>query len=398
MALERSKLRAISLKVLTSVLSDGETLENALSKQKFADEDRAWLMDVCAGTLRWKGRLDWVIDTLSLKKKPAGKIRKILLVACYQIIVQDQVHASLVVSEVVSEIKAIEGIHPAGFANALLRKVAEHSKKWRAWSLPEKATLKEAAAWASLPEWFWKKIVDEHGVKWSQDFAQACLERPKIWMRTAESEQPVLMESGAVTKKEGFGEGKFFIQDRSSQQLVLEVSKLLEPSATVLDLCAAPGGKSIGLAWNGFDVTASDRNEQRMKLLRENVVRVGRGKVKAVTKSELASVPEQDLVWIDAPCSGSGIVRRHPDIRWNFSEKEMTGIAKTQRELLEEGWGRLKSGGILVYSVCSVFKEEGPTIFEEFATKKGTEIKSQWSYAPQDEMGGDGFWGAYLIK
>lgn len=396
--MERSKLRAIAVRVLTSVLSDGETLESALSKQKFADEDRAWLMDVCAGTLRWKGRLDWVIDAHALKKKPTGKLRKYLLIACYQIIVQDQVHAGLVVSEVVSEIKSAEGVHPAGFANALLRKIAEHSKKWRNWEMPEKASLKEAAAWASLPEWFWKKMVTDHGQKWSQDFAAACLERPKIWMRTLDSEQPVLMESGAVRTKDGFEEGRFFVQDVSSQRLVQEVSKLAKPGSTVLDLCAAPGGKSIGLAWNGFDVMASDRNDQRMKLLRENSARVGKGKMKVVPKSELAAIPEQDLVWVDAPCSGSGIVRRHPDIRWNFSEKVLVGISRTQRELLEEGWGKLKTGGIFVYSVCSIFKEEGPVIFEEFAKSKGLKVIGQWSFAPQDELAGDGFWGAYLIK
>ncbi len=399
MALEqRSKLRAIALRVLTHVLSEHENLDRALSREKFPDDDRAWLLDVCSGTLRWKARLDWIIDSISLKKKPTGGLRKALLVAAYQIIVQDKVPASLVVSEVVSEIKEKEGPHPAGFANALLRKVADHASEWRNWKWNTGVGSAEASAWASLPEWFWKKLVSQHGSQWSQEFALASLARPKIWARIEGESEPVVLDGGAVFKKTGFDEGKFFVQDISSQRLVSEISKNLKPGMTVLDLCAAPGGKSVGLAWNGMKVTAADLSDERLKLLRATVERVGRGSVKVMTKPEVAELELQDLVWVDAPCTGSGIVRRHPDIRWNLKEKELGDLIRVQRDLLEEGWQKVKPGGFLAYSVCSVFKEEGPEVVEEFLKKSAGKLEQQWSFAPQDPEGGDGFWGALVWK
>ncbi|MCM2322254.1 MAG: hypothetical protein NDJ90_03225 [Oligoflexia bacterium] len=401
-----------AVRILTKVLSDGMALDEALvaTIAEIGPGARGWLQEVCAGTLRWKGRLDLVIDSVSLKKKPSGWLRKILLVAAYQLIVQERTQPGVVVSETVSEIKRREGEAPAKFANAVLRKVADHAQQWR-----EMAPTKGAeAAWASLPDWLWQRLVRQYGDGWARGYARASLERPVIWIRArrpdwkpewAEPGDRVpgsfrLTSGGSVPDRDGFSEGEFFVQDISSQLLIFEVASevrkaLTGRSLTALDLCAAPGGKSAGLAWEGFEVIASDREEKRLALLRQTVSRVA-PEVKVVPKAGLAELEPRDLVWVDAPCSGSGILRRHPDVRWLRREKELQALMKVQREVLEEGWKKTRSGGFLVYSVCSVLKEEGPEVLQ--AAKLDAHLVREWSLWPQQAPYGDGFWGALLRK
>ena len=403
--------RALAVRVLTRVLSDKEPLDRALAAVmgEVPSEQRAWLQEVCSGTLRWKGRLDFVIDANSLKKKPSGWLRKVLLIAAYQLIAQERTSPGAVVSETVNEIKSREGAAPAGFANALLRKIADHAVEWRNLPLATNASLADAAQWASMPEWLWKRLVNQYGSEWARAYALASLERPVVWARAKRADWvpewgepgPVagawrVKQSGAIQDKLGFGEGEFIIQDVSSQRLIEDVTdevKLIGPSKTALDLCAAPGGKSVGMSWKGFDVTASDLDGPRIELLATTVQRVGAG-IRIVPSSGLAK-DVFDLVWVDAPCSGTGIIRRHPDIRWLRQEKELAALIRSQRELLHTGWERVREGGYLVYSVCSVLKEEGPEAIE--TAHMGKPIH-EWFLCPQDEPHGDGFWAALFQK
>ncbi|MCM2277822.1 MAG: hypothetical protein NDJ89_07070 [Oligoflexia bacterium] len=408
--------RDLAVRVLTRVLSDRMPLDEALAglPADLSPGARGWLQEVCAGTLRWKGRLDLVIDSTALKKKPSGWLRKVLLIAAYQLIAQERTQPGVVVSETVSEVKRKEGEAPSKFANAILRKIAEHGKQWRELAPRTGGPEAELAAWASLPDWLWSRLVKQHGAEWAEAYARASLERPGVWIRARRTEWkpgwaeagPVpgayrITSGGAIPEREGFAEGEFIVQDISSQLLISEVAREVRAelgpgSLRALDLCAAPGGKSIGLAWSGFQVIASDRDEGRLGLLRQTVSRAAPREVRILSKPQLAEVGPQDLVWVDAPCSGSGILRRHPDVRWLRRENELKGLLEVQAGVLKEGWQKLRPGGYLVYSVCSILKEEGPEALER-SELQGYCMKS-WELGPHLAPFGDGFWAGLLKK
>lgn len=415
----RDQARSAGIRALTAVLSDHCTLEEALARADASDagELGGWLQDIAAGTLRWKGRLDLAIDSVALKKKPTGWLRKALLIAAYQLIAQERAVAGVVVSETVDLVRQREGEAPARFANALLRKVAEHAPAWRELAEDSAAAEGEAAARASLPPWLWRALERDHGREWAWSYARASLERPVTWIRARDAAWRPSGEgatagpvpgawrlpggSGAIPSLAGFSEGAFIVQDVSSQLLIANVAAEIrsalggERKISALDLCAAPGGKSVGLQWSGFDVSATDQSAARMALLRETLKRVRLdGAIPIVARGEIAGLPAQDLVWVDAPCSGSGILRRHPEVRWNRQEKDLAGLQTVQAELLQEGWAKVRPGGMLAYSVCSVLKDEGVRQVERLGAAKLRE----WLLAPQDAPYGDGFWAALLTK
>ncbi len=396
------------------MLSQGEPLDRAIEavSREIPQESAAWFQDVCSGVLRWKGRLDLAIDSLAQKKKPTGWLRRALLVGAYQLIGQERTAAALIVSETVSEIRKKDGDAPAKFANALLRRVSEHAATWRELPFPGDRSADEQAAWASLPPWLWQKLVAQHGLEWACGFARASLERPSVWVRSRagwiapegftagpipDSWKAEL--GGLVSKQEGFGEGAWIVQDISSQRLIQEVSQEISQAigsrGSALDLCAAPGGKSVGLAWEGWKVTATDRS-QRLGLLKQSVARTG-AEVRVVEREAVAALEAQDLVWIDAPCTGTGIIRRHPDVRWLKQEKDLESLNRMQRELLREGWSKVRPGGFLAYTVCSVLREEGTELVRS-AELEGASTTREWFFGPHEAPFGDGFWGILLRK
>lgn len=409
--------RSIAVRVLTRVLSDSENLDDAIAQVsgELSSSELAWLQEVCSGTLRWKGRLDFILDSVASRKKPSGWLRKILLLAAYQLIAQDRISVGAVVSETVDEIKKREGVAPSRFANACLRKIGAQGKVWREleFPTPTQPLSDQAVAWSGLPAWIWSRLVRSYGLEWAQAYAMASLQRPQLWIRSRHpgweaswvSGGPIscswqAQEGGLVTGKKGFAEGEFFVQDITSQTLVHEVSEELKrqfPQGYLLsglDLCAAPGGKSIGMAWNGIQMTATDISSTRLSLLRQSVQRT-QSEVRVISWGELDSQGQVDFVWVDAPCTGSGILRRHPDVRWLKGEKELKSLLVEQNQALQKGLAHVKPGGFLLYSVCSVLEEEG--VGQIQALGLSSQIMKQWLFAPHLGSGGDGF-TAFLLQ
>lgn len=425
--MDRGKInrpRDFAVRILGRVLSDGVALDQELDSvlDGVAPDQRAWLTDVCSGTLRLRGRLDYVLDQLALKKRPTGWLRRVLLTGAYQILGQDRVTPAKVVSECVDLIKSREGAAPANFANAVLRKLADQAQAWKKWTPRTGASDAEWAAWASVQPWMWAIWKHQHGEEWARAYAVASLERPSLWLRAREGSELLSSQeaapdglppgalkvgegaraiaSGPVHQWPGFEAGDFFVQDISSQTLVHEVTqeflKTHSKPTRSLDLCAAPGGKSAGLAWSGWEVTATDKDQARLELLRSTASRVGAGKVSVVAPESVMSSSEQyDLVWVDAPCTGSGILRRHPDVRWTKKESDIESLRATQLGLLDLGWKLTRPGGALVYSVCSVFKAEGPGLAKLWNKAQPSRT---WELAPHLAPGGDGFWGGMFHK
>jgi 16S rRNA (cytosine967-C5)-methyltransferase len=429
--------RSAAVRVITRVLADRVPLDDALSQvvaeSGLDSQARAWVQEVSSGTLRWRGRLDQILDSTAIKRKPSGWLRKVLLTAIYQLVAQDRIAPGAIVSDTVTDIKRKEGEAPSRFANAVLRKIGDHAAEYRSLAFPETAPEnvpedsqqgaleREQALWASMPDWLWNRLAGQQGLEWAKAYAAASLDRPVIWIRSKDVNLqaswaaivgPVpgsfqLTEGGAITERPGFKEGGFFVQDVSSQLLIHEVSSevkkaLGEGPHRALDLCAAPGGKTAGLSWNGFEVTATDRGEigsPRFALLKQTVARVAPS-AQVISRSEVGALPNQDLVWVDSPCSGSGILRRHPDVRWLRQEKELESLHSVQQLLLKEAWTKVKAGGFLVYSVCSVLKEEGPGALDAAGLRGegGATVVKEWLLCPQNSPNGDGFYAALIKK
>ena len=369
MALDNTKslvqLRTIAVKTLAQVLNSEQTLDESLfeeltrnNAQTLPQFDRSWIYDVCSGVLRFRGRVDHIIDTYSLKKKPTGAVRRYLQTATFQLLAQD-VPAALVVSETVQAIREHDGEIPAKFANAILRKVADQREQWQTWTVTEKSPFEEQLAWCSLPEWLFKKLRKERGSEWVFTFSKASLERPKIWYRELQAPKGYILENGYQGN-----EPKGYVQDISNQNLVEEILKLLKNSGLkapkILDLCSAPGGKSLGMADAGYDVLATDIDEHRLQKVIENRTRLGfQDKIRVKPYLEVLNSDEKfDLIWVDAPCSSTGIIRRHPEIRWNRTPKDLERLHEAQKVLVDWAKTHLNPGGYLVYSTCSVLKEE----------------------------------------
>lgn len=403
---DRNVLRRTATKVLSLVLTKREPLPQALAST-FRDTrapERAWLREVIAGVLRWSGRIDLVLEKMSAKTPPKGDLHKYLSLATYQIW-ESQVPPELVVSETVDVIKKYEGEPQSKFANALLRKIVESKSEWQSQNPPKGTAKKDLAAWWNLPDWLYQILVKTHGDKWTYQFAWASMQRPEFWIRAKKNTQglekwtepgPIpdshkTLSLEALTEQPGFESGHFFVQDLSSQILVEEVSKII-PKGEILDLCAAPGGKAMGLSWNHFQVIASDFNPKRLSKLQENILRAATN-IKVMPYDQALRREDWSAIWVDAPCSGTGTLQKNPEIRHHLTQERLDSLTHLQTELIQTAWSRLKPGGHLIYSVCSVLKEEGA------AHLKGLpKPLKEWTFAPHIAPRGEGFFSFIVQK
>ena len=391
--LDRS--REFVVRVFTEVLNERIPVAQAWSRIVYQNagrepHDTAWCREMIAGVLRYKSKLDWIIDTYSLKKKPTGWTRKALYLGIYPMIAQDNVVAAKVVSEVVDFIKEKQGEQSADFVNAVLRQVSESSSQWREWKPSPTSPEREWLAWSGLPEWLWKRLGKEYGREWLVAFCSAMMERPTFYRITRDGKTEKLTgDPGDAV------DGNSYVQDLSSQTLVKRVHETLveygKADAEFLDVCSAPGGKSVGLAFLGHPGVAMDESPKRLEIVRENVKRLGlEEKIRVYEQKGIRAEDDFDLVWVDAPCTGLGTLRKNPEIRWVRDELATEGLIKLQRKITEDSLKRVKPGGFFVYSVCSVLKDEFQHVVE-ILEKKG--VKPIWTItlSPQEDPYGDGF-------
>jgi 16S rRNA (cytosine967-C5)-methyltransferase len=390
------RLRVLAVEVLAQAGNSKGPLEEAMttvlsrdSGATFQEFDRSWIFELCSGVLRYRGRLDFMIDTYSLKKKPTGEIRRFLQTGVFQLLAQDT-PAALVVSECVQAIREMDGDAPSKFANAILRKVADSREQWQNWKVSEHSPFEEQLAWCSLPEWLFKKLRKERGSPWTFAFAEAVLSRPNLWYRSGD-EITILHDGFRGDEPSGY------VQDISNQLLVKEVVSTIEErgwkNPRILDLCSAPGGKALGLASAGYSVTATDINEERLSKVRENADRLGlTDRITVTSHSMVWDSPETyDLIWIDAPCSSTGIIRKHPEIKWNRGWHDVERLALQQEELLHWAESHLAPGGLILYSTCSMLKlENEPKLGTGLRVIKGAE------WVPQSEPKGDGIHAIWI--
>jgi 16S rRNA (cytosine967-C5)-methyltransferase len=395
---EGLEVRWTAYRILRRVDETGSFASLLLDRyeSRFSDpRDRALLHETVLGVLRHRAWIDHVIDAAS--SRPPDRIdppvRDVLRIGAHAILRLNRVPEFAAVHTSVEIAKRVRRA-AAGFVNGVLRGVASRGLAL-APPEPKPGDLRGLAVRRSHPEWWVRRAVERAG--W-QD-AVALMEannrpaptsvRLRTGRTTAEAliarlaEEGVKVEpspwvpdalrvlSGVAHRTRSFADGLFYVQDEASQLVVRLFGEIEGRRAA--DLCAAPGGKTMQLAEAlpaGGTVVASDRHEGRLRRLVANASRLGYSGIAGVVADVSRDTPFPagcfDHVLLDAPCSGTGTLRRHPEIRWRLTPEDLARLAAVQRRLLANAARLVRPGGTLVYSVCSLEPEEGSALLDSF--------------------------------
>lgn len=396
--------RAAAAQTLAALLKEGSSFDSAYlpSKLKNADpRDIALYKELCFGSLRQFYFLDTL--TSSYIKKALGKkdwdIRALLIVGAYQLIfmrVPD--HACL--SSTVESSKTLKKHWAKGMVNAILRNIIKlldnvDRKDLKAVLDRCRKQITSEAALNAHPDWLYKKInkdLPEHAASIFShnntapvmnirlaDIKQLVSVKANLHEQGIEADQNSLTRQALtldkpidVHKLPGFDSGKISVQDAGAQLAATFFSLNANASPLVLDACAAPGGKSLQLLQTipGIMLTALDVSSERLEKVRQNLQRAGEtAQLKAADAANLDSWWNGNLfdaILLDAPCTGSGVINRHPDIKLLRREDDIARFADQQWRLITSLWQTLKVGGQLLYCTCSIFKEENQSLVEKF--------------------------------
>jgi len=352
------------------------------NREKLSNLDINFISELVYGVVTWKLTLEYIIQKYSKTKikKMSDWVKNILYLGSYQIIFLDKVPKSAAVNESVNLCKKYN-FKSVGLVNAILRKIEKSDYKELS-NITNSIT--RISLKYSIPEWIVKKFCDEYGEEETANICQNLNLRPNISVRINRLKGKVeLGEKGIledfrtitgtknITKTKEYIEGNITIQDEAAGLS----SFVLAPKEgeIVLDACSAPGGKTTYLAelmHNKGKIVAWDIYEERLKQVEQNAKRLGidiiQTEVHDATKLKEEYVEKFDKILLDVPCLGLGVIRRKPDIKWNRQEEDIKEISDIQFNILKTCSKYLKKNGTLVYSTCSMLKEENDAIIEKF--------------------------------
>lgn len=359
------------------------------NREKLSKLDINFISELVYGVVTWKLTLEYIIQKYSkIKlKKMSDWVKNILYLGSYQILFLDKVPKSAAVNESVNLCKKYN-FKSVGLVNAILRKI-EKSDYEEINTITNSIT--RISLKYSMPEWIVKKFCDEYGEEETANICQNLNLRPNISVRINRLKGKMdLGEKGIledfrtitgtknITKTKEYIEGNITIQDEAAGLS----SFVLAPKEgeIVLDACSAPGGKTTYLAelmHNKGKIVAWDIYEERLKQVEQNAKRLGidiiQTEVHDATKLKEEYVEKFDKILLDVPCLGLGVIRRKPDIKWNRQEEDIKEISDIQFNILKTCSKYLKRNGTLVYSTCSMLKEENDAIIEKFIKEENFE-------------------------
>lgn len=417
--------RAIALSVLAESVKSEEgvdvLLDRALARCSFDDRERALTVELSYGVLRRLATIDWRLEPVldkPLLRLPVA-VQMVLRLGAYQLLFLDRIPQSAAVNESVNLAKAFAGTVGrdwSGFVNAVLRSLLRHPPQ--PWPSMDRDAAQAFAVQYSIPGWLSHRWVERLGIASAKAACEGVSVIPPLTLRvnhlittrtalldkfaqvniaaTPTSVSPfgiALEEGGSVPSLPGFNEGAFYVEDEAAQL----IPPLLDPQPgdIVLDACAAPGGKSTHLAdlmQNKGTIYAVDQKGARLDLLRSNCRRLGIQNVVPIVgdirqprewvpmietagspsvKKARAIEPFVDRILVDAPCSGLGVLRRHPEAKWRKGEQALPRHQALQCQILEAVAPCLRPGGVLVYSTCSTEPEENEDVIQRFCLAHG---------------------------
>jgi len=396
--------RAAALAVLSRIGSGAVTLDQVLDQMApqtsgLSTRDRALFNQLVYGVLRWRLRLDAVIETFADRpvKKLSPLVLNILRLGLLQILFMDRIPPSAAVNTAVNLARSHRAGKAAGFVNALLRNVLRDPGRF---VLPDAASrpVDHMALDKSFPHWLVSRWIDRYGTSQTAALCDVMNSVPPLTLRCnflknnlaqlvealyeqAADLQPLDALPGALNltgprcpihEMQAFIDGRFAVQDGAAQLVSLLLSP--QPDETILDACAGLGGKSThiaGLMQNRGCVVALDNAKSKLTRLQDEAHRQGISIIRtspADLHQPLSMAPHSsfDRVLLDAPCSGLGVLRRNPDAKWSFPKKDIDRYAARQLRFLENLAPWVKPGGVLVFSVCSMEPEENEGVIKRF--------------------------------
>jgi 16S rRNA (cytosine967-C5)-methyltransferase len=372
-------------------------LDRVLAHHTLSNPDRRLLTELVYGCVRRMRSLDALIDQLG--RKPAlsqpPDVRTVLHLGLYQLRYLEQVPPSAAVNTTVDLLKQNRMGGLSGFVNGLLRQYLRLREGQDPLNLPPDP-VERLGVLHSYPDWIIQTWIDSLGVAGAQQLCLTLNQSPSIDLRInplktdRDSVQAAFAEYGVTTtplpplpqalrivsnpgpihQLPGYNEGWWTIQEASAQLVGHLVNP--EPESTVIDLCAAPGGKTthlVELMEGRGEVWACDRTASRLKRLQQNLQRLQVDTVhlwKGDGRNLASEIPLADTILIDAPCSGLGTLNRHADARWRQTPESVMELSTLQTELLRAVVPRVKPGGVIVYATCTLHPEENETVITRF--------------------------------
>lgn len=423
------KSRANAAKVLAAVLEDKKSLREALMKQEVKHDP--FVQELCYGVLRFYFQLDFFLLKLTKRSIKDIEIKALLLLGLYQLFFLEKADYAAV-SETVNATRDLKKTWATSFVNAVLRNAL------RSRDALQQQSSETLSSRFSHPHWMIEKIKKSYPENW-QKILEANNQRPPMTLRlhtrkssrqdyiaalktkeidafeTEMSPYGIQLKTPLpIEKVDGFAEGMISVQDEAAQFAapLLELS----PGQKVLDACAAPGGKTthmLELEPRLQQVIAVDHDETRLQMVRENLNRLG---LKAeLLCDDIKNVHLKmneayfDRILLDVPCSATGVIRRHPDIKLLRENQDILQLAEEQYQILKSTWPLLKPGGILLYVTCSILPEENANVLERFLQEtpdaQESVIEVSWGSAMKvgrqilpGESNRDGFYFARVRK
>ncbi|ELO4022601.1 16S rRNA (cytosine(967)-C(5))-methyltransferase RsmB [Vibrio fluvialis] len=422
-------VRAAAAQVLFQVVDKGQSLSMALpaAQQNIRPRDHALLQEICYGALRYLPRLESIANAL-MDNPLKGKQRvfhHLILVGIYQLSFM-RIPAHAAVGETVEGAQDLKGPRLRGLINAVLRNYQRNQEQLNAQAVSHNAGKYGHPSWLlkllqnAYPQQ-WEAIVEANNSKapmWlrvnhqhhDRDAYQALLNNENIDSSLHSQAEDALKLAAPcdVTKLPGFEKGWVSVQDAAAQLSL----HYLQPQdgELILDCCAAPGGKTAHILerTQGSEVVAIDCDDTRLKRVHDNLKRLN---LSAKVVCGDARYPQEwwqgsqfDRILLDAPCSATGVIRRHPDIKWLRRAEDIAALAELQREILDAMWQQLKPGGTLVYATCSITPQENVLQVKDFLARTsdaqlvGSELDNPGRQILPGEEDMDGFYYAVLTK
>lgn len=397
-----------------------KVLDNELRSTDLADVDKGLLTEIVHGVLRWQNRLDWVLNGFSHGNfaKSEINVKNTLRVALYQILFLDRIPHPAAVNEGVEFIKRIRGDKPAGLVNAVLRNIIRNIDGIR-YPPPGEDPVQYLSVYYSHPHWMVKRWLARFGEEDTKKLLAAGNERPALSLRInklktepglflRELEQQGIAYTGSghvdyfvkVKSLSRIGEmglfrgGMFTIQDESAALPCLLLAP--KPGQRVLDLCAAPGGKTTNMAEimrNEGEIVAIDKYEVKLNQIRASCERLGlRNVTLLAADTSTLEIEPADRVLLDAPCSGLGVLAKKPDIKWKRDVSDLMQLTRIQTALIDNAARLVKPGGVLVYSTCTTEPEENQEIVKGFLARHPEfSLESAAAFVSHDLVSPEGF-------
>ena len=395
--------RLLALQTLLAVERETCFAEDAFARcaahAKLSHEDQALAFELVYGVLRHRATLDWQLNAVASRpvhRMPAV-VAAILRLGAYQMRYLDRIPVSAAVNESVKLAKGVKGRDWTGVVNGILRNVNRTEVEW-----PDMAQdpVNGLSVTYSCPDWLTRRWIDRWGLETAEAMCRHTVTIPPLTLRTnvlrcsreqlearlgeegyTVSRTPVspqgliLEKCGSLQALPVLREGWCYVEDEAAQLVPLLLD--VQPGQRVLDACAAPGGKCSHLAAlmrNQGEIVATDPEPRRLKRLQSNLDTLG---ITCVETVEFSHEADRDTSWlhaqqgfdrilVDAPCSGLGVLRRHPEAKWQKTSAQLDWHGKRQSGILERVAPYLRTGGVLVYSACSTEPEETTQIVSRF--------------------------------